>query len=534
MDAHRPPHRRTRSAAARYAAAARSAIGAPRLRRAVNTAAALIAATAVGMAVAAVPAAVPAAAAEPVDPAAGPIRTTVGPIRTAGTRLIDRYGRTVLVHGVNNVDKGGRHPGARPLVVQGDGLTVTPRDAELLAGYGFNAVRLGVSFAGLMPEPDRIDYDYIARVVGVVDMLAEHGIRTLLDDHQDGLAAIWGGNGFPGWALESRPLPGEPNPGFPLYYLMPSMNLGWDEVWNNDHGVLDRLGEALGALAAALRGHGSAMGIELLNEPWPGTSAPTCFPAGCPRFDERYQSALEQLTAAVRAQNPDIPVFWEPNVTWNQLMPSFLGAGRAVTDPGVVFAPHDYCIPSQTAIYLGQSEGLTRLCPAQQDHTWANIDAVTARTGLPTVVTEFGDTDPAVLPNTLRNADERFVGWMYWHYGSTRGPDYTEPDPFTDPASQPPIGHYLVRTYPQATAGTPMSMRFDPQTGAFTYTFRPGARSQEPGPAGDTVISVSSLHYPGGYAAEIDGGTITSAAGAQELVVRADGTGPVTVRVHRA
>src|SRR5699024_6359182 len=211
--------------------------------------------------------------------AAGPVAARTGPIHAEGTRLVDEHGRTVLVHGVNNVDKGEEHPGARPMVVQGDGLTVTPRDAELLAGYGFNAVRLGVSFAWLMPELVRIDVEFIGRLVGVVDMLAAHGIRTLLDNHQDGLSPVWGGNGFPAWAIESRPSPGEPNPGFPLYYLMPSMNRGWDEVWDNDHGVLDRLGEALGALAGALRGHDSTMGIELLNEPWPGTSAPTCFPA---------------------------------------------------------------------------------------------------------------------------------------------------------------------------------------------------------------------------------------------------------------
>src|SRR5699024_10587881 len=278
---------------------------------------------------------------------------------------------------------------------------------------------------------------------------------------------------------------------------------------------------------------------ELLNEPWPGTSAPTCFPAGCPGFDEQYQSALASLTGAVRAHNPHIPVYWEPNVTWNQLMPSYLGERRPVSEPDIVFAPHDYCIPSQTSIYLGQSAGITRLCPVQQDHTWANIDAFTARTGLPTVVTEFGDTDPAVLPNTLRNADERFAGWMYWHYASTRGPGYTEPDPFTaaEPPTAtetPPVGRYLVRTYPQATAGTPETMDFDRRTGEFSYSFRPGPRAHEPGPAGDTVVYVSSLHYPDGYVAEVDGGAITSAPGARHLIVRAAGDGPVTVRVHGA
>ncbi|WP_182348377.1 cellulase family glycosylhydrolase [Tomitella gaofuii] len=507
--------------------------GASRARRTVRALTTLWVTVAVGFGAALIAPAT-AAAAEPAQSISPP----TGPLHTDGTRIVDEYGRTVLVHGVNNVDKGGDGESrARELVVSGDGFTITPRDAELLAGYGFNAVRLGVSFAGLMPERGRIDHAYIGRVVGMVDMLAAHGIRTLLDNHQDGLSPVWGGNGFPPWSIAARPLPGEPNPGFPLYYLMPSMNAGWDEVWNNDNGVLDRLGEALGALAGAVRGHDGAMGIELLNEPWPGTAAPTCFPVGCPGFDSRYQSALESLTADVRAQNPDIPVYWEPNVTWNQLMPSKLGAARPITDAGIVFAPHDYCIPSQTSIYLSDSGGsadLTGLCPVQQDHTWANIDAFAARTRLPTVVTEFGDGDPAVLGNTLRNADERFAGWFYWHYSSTRGAGYTEPDPFAAPGppGQASVGRHLVRTYPQATAGMPLSMDFDIESGAFRYTYEPGARAQEPGPAGETLIYVSSLHYPDGYVAEVDGGSVTSTPGARYLTVRAAGSGPVTVRVH--
>src|SRR5699024_8219281 len=37
--------------------------------------------------------------------AAGPVAARTGPIHAEGTRLVDEHGRTVLVHGVNNVDK---------------------------------------------------------------------------------------------------------------------------------------------------------------------------------------------------------------------------------------------------------------------------------------------------------------------------------------------------------------------------------------------------------------------------------------------
>ncbi|QRY63283.1 cellulase family glycosylhydrolase [Gordonia sp. PDNC005] len=440
----------------------------------------------------------PQAAAAPADPLA------VSALHTRGTSIVDAAGRVVLNHGVNNVDK------EAPYLKAGDGFTVTAADAAKLAGYGFNSVRLGVSFDALMPTKGNVDEDYIGRVTAVVDMLADHGIRTLLDNHQDGMSSPWGGNGFPAWAVKSRPLPGEPNPGFPLYYLMPSMNAAWDEVWTNRNGIVDHLGTALKALAAGLKGHAGVMGIELLNEPWPGTAALTCFPIGCPLFDVQYQNTMSKLTRYVRQGDPTVPVYWEPNVTWNQMMPSYMGLKR-IKDRNVVIAPHDYCIPSQLAIYLGLPAGLRSLCSAQQGLTWTHVDEVFRRTGKPVVITEFGDVDSTVLSQTLDRADKRFVGWTYWHYTSGQ--------------SLSGVARQLVRTYPQATAGRPGAMTFDTSTGAFSFTYRPNSAISAP-----TVIYPSSVHYPNGYNVQVTGGQYTTASDGR-LHVSADGSGPVSVSV---
>ncbi|MDG3009230.1 glycoside hydrolase family 5 protein [Rhodococcus sp. D2-41] len=447
---------------------------------------------------------------------AAPPSAGIGPLHVEGTSFVDRYGRTVLLHGVNNVDK------EAPYVQLGDGFTVSDADAALLAQHGFNTVRLGTPFDALMPTAGVVDTGFLDRVATVVDTLAAHGIYTLLDDHQDGLSSIWGGNGFPAWSIHARPAAGEPNPGFPLYYVMPSMNAGWDEVWDNTYGVLDHLGDALGALAAKMQGHPGALGIELLNEPWPGTAFPTCFPNGCPGFDVKYQAAMQKLTDAVRAKNATLPVFWEPNVTWNETMPSNLGEHPPITTPGVVFAPHDYCIPSQLAIYLNLPPQLRAACSLQQAKTWGNIDSLTRRTHIPTLVTEFGDGDATVLHNTMTQADQRFIGWQYWQYTSTVGAGTAKPDPFLGD-----IGNELVRTYPQATAGTPGAMVFDSDNGDFVYRYTP-----HPSPM-PTDIYVSDRHYPDGYVVHADGGTVTSTPGARVVTVRADGAGPVTVHINR-
>lgn len=433
---------------------------------------------------------------------------TVSPLHVDGSQFVDEFGRVVLLHGVNSVKK--EPPYFAP------GTTLTARDAEMLSRHGFNTVRLGVNFDGLMPTQGVVDTAYLDRVVAVVDILAQYGIHTVLDNHQDGLSKIWNGNGFPEWAIRARPGAWEPNVGFPLFYLMPSMNKGWDEVWDNSYGVLDYLGQALGALAGKLNGHAGALGIELLNEPWPGSSFLSCFPNGCSSFDAKYQAAMQKLTDAIRAQNSGIGVLWEPNVTWNETMPSNLGKNPPITAPGIVFAPHDYCIPSQLAIYNGLPTFLRGLCPLQQGKTWGNIDSFTHRTGLPTLVTEFGDGDPTVVSNTLTNADSRFIGWHYWQYSAGSA------DPFVGD-----LGHQLVRTYPQATSGTPGRMIFDPSNGDFAYRFTPRATGKP------TEIYVSDVHYPNGYQARVDGGTVTSPAGARVVTVEANGSTPVTVYINR-
>ena len=424
-----------------------------------------------------------------------------------GNQIVDGQGRSVLLHGVNNVDK------EPPYIEPGDGFTLTRDDARYLASRGLNVVRLGVAFDGLMPERGKIDHDYIDRVVKVVDDLAAEGVYTLLDNHQDGMSSVWGGNGFPAWSLKSRPLPGEPNPGFPLYYLMPSMNAGWDEVWSNRHGVQDYLATALAALAKAVEGKPGVAGIELINEPWPGTAALTCFPVGCPLFDNHYQRFMQKLTNRIHGANPAVPVYWEPNVTWNQMMPSYLGLQR-VKSRNVVIAPHDYCIPSQLAIYLGLPEQLRGLCVPQQDLTWHHVDNVKRRTHRPVVITEFGDGDATVLANTLKRADERLSGWMYWHYSSGQGLGGE-------------VARQLVRTYPQATAGTPKHLSFDPGSGAFEYRYR-----ANPNIAAPTLINVSEVHYPNGYDVHVDGGTVSGEGSSTLSVTATGGEVKVTVRAR--
>lgn len=79
-------------------------------------------------------------------------------------------------------------------------------DAHLdrLARWGFNALRLLVTWEGLEPlGPGRYDeayYEYIERIAAKA---GERGFRVFIDPHQDAWSRWTGGDGAPAWTLES-------------------------------------------------------------------------------------------------------------------------------------------------------------------------------------------------------------------------------------------------------------------------------------------------------------------------------------------
>jgi endoglycosylceramidase len=150
------------------------------------------------------------------------------------------------------------------------------------------------------------------------------------------------------------------------------------------------------------------------------------------------------------------------------------------------------------------------------------------------LMSEWGATDNVrAIEIDAAVADEHLMGWTHWAY--KRWDDPTTADTsqglFRDDADPSSVKRaklrMLVRTYAQATAGTPLAMHFDPSTGAFRYRYRP-----DPSIAAPTRIFVSPLHYPHGYRVRVDGGRVVRRDG-RLVEVRATGARPVSVRIDR-
>jgi endoglycosylceramidase len=120
------------------------------------------------------------------------------------------------------------------------------------------------------------------------------------------------------------------------------------------------------------------------------------------------------------------------------------------------------------------------------------------------------------------------VGWTYWSWKY-----YDDPTGSSDESLVAPDGQLkataaaLARAYPEAVAGTPKSMAFDPTTGAFTLSYVAEPRITAP-----TLVAAPALAYPNGYCPTVSGGDVVSRPDARMLEVQnSPGAGVVAVSI---
>jgi endoglycosylceramidase len=448
-------------------------------------------------------------------------------IGTTGSWLTNSDGQVVILHGLNEVYK---EPPYEPAA---DGFGND--DAAFLAANGFNAVRVGVIWSELEPEPGVFNTAYLDSIEQTVQTLGNNGIYSILDFHQDAYSTEFGGEGAPDWAVQTD---GAANLSLPFPYnefFDPAETQAWDSFWSNADapnglGLEDNYAQMLEYVANAFNGNPDVAGFELMNEPSPGSdSLSTLF--GSPFFDSQELTPFyNQAADAIRAVDPNTPIFYEPNVLFNAGVPTHLGTVDATN---TVFSFHDYCefdlgplgcVPSVNAI-VGNAE------------TYAQSQ------GIPAFMTEFGATsDQSELSAPMQGANDNLIGWTEWAF-SGQGDITTTASP---PSSEslvynpelPPTGSNvntanldtLAEPYPQVISGTPNTWSFDNGTFDFSYSTEE-ADGLGSFPAGSqTTISVPAVEFPDGYTVSVTGGEVVSAPNAPELVI-ASNAGASTVSV---
>lgn len=418
------------------------------------------------------------------------------PLTTAGRWVVDADGRVVVVRGMNLIDK-------RPPYLAG-ARGWRPEMARWLRRQGFTAVRLGWIHKGFEPVRGEHRTDYLERFAADVRVATDAGLLVLVDLHQDYFNEATGGEGFPDWMVTAPGVPPRPD------------RLAFDLFWADVGGVQGAVAEAWRRVATRLRGEPGLLGYDLLNEPYPGTLDQHCAQArGCRGWDELVLDRFHRRVAQqVRAADPARPVWVEPHVIFNQGVPSHVR--HPVPGSAAGFSFHVYC--SELPEFVAAPG-----CTTRRPQAFDNAEAVSRRTGMALLLTEFGATDRGdVLEPMVEEADRRSLGWLHWALWN-HDPFAARPhEGVVRDLAAPPEGEnvkadklaVLARPAPRAIAGTPRGWTWSADRRELVVRWSPapadGARGLTPGARTEVVLPPTA--FPGGWRATVRGGRVHGAA----------------------
>jgi len=285
----------------------------------------------VALAVAAIFAAAPASAA-----ATSSHTTTTSPhVAASGDRhvIVDGAGRELLLRGINS----------NALVQYPDYFrqTVPLRrsDFDEMGALGFNFLRLPISWSLLEPQPDRFSRRYLRRIARVVRLAESRGMRVLVDFHQDrynrNLRPGDEADGAPDWATLTDGKPCEK-----AAFVSPCAVAAYDHFWSDTvvagKPLQQHYLEAMLTVSRLLRSDRGLLGLELMNEPTPGSLYPPAF--------ERQQlwPFYRRMIAGLRADGERRMLWFEPNILRDALDFDTGQPERFSSDGNLVYAPHIY------------------------------------------------------------------------------------------------------------------------------------------------------------------------------------------------
>ncbi len=212
-------------------------------------------------------------------------------------------------------------------------------------------MRLLISWSRLEPTKGKIDQGYIAKIHAAVADAAGHGIYSVIDMHQDawgkfvaspadvtcptGSKPGIGWDGAPEWATITDGADTCAAAG--VRELAPAVMHAFDHFYADTDGIQTELVKTWAAVAKSFAGDPAVAGYDLLNEPNWGTDQDT----GGQRLGAFYQKTVTAIRDAEKAGGGfSHIVFFEPVVLFPT--PSSLPPASTVSDPNMVFAPHNY------------------------------------------------------------------------------------------------------------------------------------------------------------------------------------------------
>ncbi|QXC59638.1 cellulase family glycosylhydrolase [Aquihabitans sp. G128] len=392
--------------------------------------------------------------------------STAGWTTTTGTDgrtwFADAQGRARQVRGIN---------------IKSRDLPADASDARLAAtaAAGFDLIRISVYWDQFEPTQGTYDQAYFDGVRTVLARAEAHGLKVILDMHQDNFGAAFGSNGIPVWATRSDGLPFVPQDVWFLNAVQPALMRAWQHLYE-DADLRQAQVDAWLEVVDQVGSEPAVFGYDLLNEPFGELRAGETLQEAVNRIEGGQLSDLYQrLTDAIRTVDTERWIFVEPA---NEASLGLTPALRKIHGTKVAYYPHMYDSAIETATYGG---GTPVLNEAFFTRFRAAIVGYPQRNHVPMIFGEWGVSDAskpgmeAFIDRSVALMDEIGSGWTAFYF---------------DPASLPDPGFdQIIQPWAQAVAGAPTSAGFDTATRRLRVVF-----------ADDDATGPTDLVVPPAYA----------------------------------
>lgn len=190
-------------------------------------------------------------------------------ILVKGDKFIDNKGRQVILNGVNVVSKNKE---------EGYIFQSGSKLYENLKKWGVNCIRFIIIWDRLEPEPGVFNQAYLEEIDQCIDWAGQNNIFVVLDMHQD-LFSVKYADGAPKWAtLDEGKQHSTGTIWSDAYMLSEAVQTAFDNFWNNKSapdgiGLQDHYAALWQHIAKRYANNKTVIGYDIMNEPFPGTSA---------------------------------------------------------------------------------------------------------------------------------------------------------------------------------------------------------------------------------------------------------------------
>lgn len=361
-------------------------------------------------------------------------------LRSQGGYLVDEHGRVILLRGANLPSHC-----YKP-------MKFGESDLDALQGFGFNFIRLGISWDKAEPEKGRNDLAYINSIVNFARLAGERGIYVMPEVHKYGWCQP--GSDWPEWDCDPQVKHNSDFPG-----MMRNARRFWSRPEPQDELI-----SFWKLLVMEFRDLDNVMGYNPLNEPLDLTML---FPGV---FDRKLFAFYERWLAEVRPLDPERPACLEPS-TANMLFPML---PPRFDHHNLVYAPHPYYVHGDG--FVLQESRLALNCKYQR------ISREARKLSAPLIIGEYGgDPDTKFgrrwLLWSFELQDQYFAGAAIWVYDRGDG-GWAIMDAHGAPKSF--FRESLRRPYPRATSGRPKELKYDVKKRSFVFRYEPDASINAP------------------------------------------------------